>query len=56
MYINTLSFIHTISDMFYYKYKDFMAKNLYIHNDNMQKNLNLHIQYCNAVLLEKSIC
>jgi hypothetical protein len=37
--------MHIISDMFYKKYKDFMAKNLDICNHNMQRKLNLHVQH-----------
>jgi hypothetical protein len=32
-----------------------MAKNLDIHNHNMQRKLNLHVQHCNTVLFKKSV-
>jgi hypothetical protein len=37
------------------KCKDFMAKNLDIHNHNMRRKLNLHVQHCNTALSKKSV-
>jgi hypothetical protein len=34
-------------------HEDGMAKNLDIHNHNMQRKLNLHVQHCNTVLFKK---
>jgi hypothetical protein len=31
------------------KYKDFMAKNVNIHNYNTRRKLNLHVNHCNTV-------
>jgi hypothetical protein len=32
-----------------------MTKNLYIHNHNMQRKLNLHVQHCSTVLFKESV-
>jgi hypothetical protein len=37
------------------KYKDFMAKNVDIHNYNTWRKLNLHVKHCNTVSLKKSV-
>jgi hypothetical protein len=54
--ILTLSSLYILDVIcFIKKYKDFMAKNLGIHNHNTWRKQNLHIQHCNTVLFKKSV-
>jgi hypothetical protein len=53
--ISTLSSLYILEVIcFIKKYKYFMAKNLDIHNHNMQRKLNLHVQCCSTVLFKKA--